>query len=126
MSVVLRVDPGDPTPPFEQLRRQLATMIDSGVLADGSRLPPVRQLAADLRLAPGTIARSYQELERAGLVQTRRGAGTRVRTDAAALSHAQVAREAERLATELVTSARLRGVPDEAIRQAVERALDEP
>lgn len=72
------VDVLDPTPPYEQLRRQLADLIGSGVLAPGDRLPPVRQLAADLRLAAGTVARTYRELEQAGYVRSRRGGGTRV------------------------------------------------
>ena len=59
------VDVLDPTPPYEQLRRQLADLIGSGVLSPGDRLPPVRQLAADLGLAVGTVARTYRELERA-------------------------------------------------------------
>jgi GntR family transcriptional regulator len=74
----LTVDTGDPTPPYEQLRRQLAGLIQSAVLTPGSRLPPLRQLAADLGLAVGTVARAYRELESAGLVTSRRGGGTRV------------------------------------------------
>jgi DNA-binding transcriptional regulator YhcF (GntR family) len=69
---------GDPTPPYEQLRRQLAGLIRGGVLAPGERLPPLRQLAGDLGLAVGTVARTYRELEVAGLVVSRRGGGTRV------------------------------------------------
>lgn len=72
------VDDLDPTPPFEQLRRQLADLIGNGVLGPGDRLPPVRQLAADLGLAAGTVARTYRELEQAGYVRSRRGGGTRV------------------------------------------------
>lgn len=72
------VDVLDPTPPYEQLRRQLADLIGSGVLSPGNRLPPVRQLAADLGLAAGTVARTYRELEQAGYVRSRRGGGTRV------------------------------------------------
>jgi GntR family transcriptional regulator len=72
------VDVLDPTPPYEQLRRQLADLIGSGVLSAGDRLPPVRQLAADLGLAAGTVARTYRELELAGYVRSRRGGGTRV------------------------------------------------
>ena len=72
------VDVLDPTPPYEQLRRQLADLIGSGVLGPGDRLPPVRQLAADLGLAAGTVARTYRELEQAGYVRSRRGGGTRV------------------------------------------------
>ena len=72
------VDVLDPTPPYEQLRRQLADLIGSGVLTPGDRLPPVRQLAADLGLAAGTVARTYRELEHDGYVRSRRGGGTKV------------------------------------------------
>ena len=78
------VDVLDPTPPYEQLRRQLADLIGSGVLSPGDRLPPVRQLAADLGLAVGTVARTYRELELAGYVRSRRGGGTKVATTAPA------------------------------------------
>ncbi|MFL6079916.1 MAG: GntR family transcriptional regulator [Ornithinibacter sp.] len=88
------VDVLDPTPPYEQLRRQLADLIGSGVLGPGDRLPPVRQLAADLGLAVGTVARSYRELEQAGYVRSRRGGGTRVATTASSPPTPQRALEA--------------------------------
>ena len=77
----LTVDPSDPTPPYEQLRRQLVELIATGRLAGGDRLPPVRQLAGDLGLANGTVARTYRELESSGHLVTSRGAGTRVAKD---------------------------------------------
>lgn len=78
MSPHLSLDPDDPTPPYEQLRRQLADLITAGQLAPGDRLPPLRQLAGDLALAVGTVARTYRELEHDGLLTTSRGGGTRV------------------------------------------------
>ena len=78
MSAHLSLDPDDPTPPYEQLRRQLADLITAGQLAPGDRLPPLRQLAGDLALAVGTVARTYRELEHDGLLTTSRGGGTRV------------------------------------------------
>lgn len=74
----LVVSTDDPTPPYEQLRRQLVDLIGAGALGPGQRLPPLRQLAADLGLAVGTVARTYRELEAAGLVRSRRGGGTKV------------------------------------------------
>src|SRR4029079_7006454 len=59
------VDVLDPTPPYEPLRRQLADLIGSGVLSPGDRLPPVRQLAADLGLAARTLPRTLRELQQA-------------------------------------------------------------
>lgn len=76
---MITVDDSNPTPPFEQIRSQLSAQIMIGVLADGDRLPSVRQLAGDLGLAPGTVARAYATLEADGLIESRRGAGTRVR-----------------------------------------------
>jgi DNA-binding transcriptional regulator YhcF (GntR family) len=76
--VALVVRAGDPLPPYEQVRRQLEHLIRSGTLRPGRRLPPLRQLAGDLGVAVGTLARAYRELEQAGLVVSRRAAGTRV------------------------------------------------
>jgi DNA-binding transcriptional regulator YhcF (GntR family) len=67
-------------PPYEQIRSQIATMAASGVLPEGFRLPSIRQLAGDLGLAPGTVARAYRELESSGVVVSRAGRGTTIST----------------------------------------------
>lgn len=96
------VEVGAAEPPYEQVRRQIAGHIMSGALADGSRLPTIQALAADLGLAGNTVGRAYKELEAAGLVRTRRRVGTvvtRPRADgdlALALSAASYARDAMR------------------------------
>jgi DNA-binding transcriptional regulator YhcF (GntR family) len=77
---VITVDTTSPMPPFEQVRAQLATQIADGALVPGTRLPTVRRLADDLGLAVNTVARSYRELEAAGLVETRGRGGTVVTT----------------------------------------------
>lgn len=79
---MITVDDNNPMPAFEQIRSQLANLILLGALATDERLPSVRQLAADLQVAPGTVARAYTALENEGLVTTGRGAGTRVRLQA--------------------------------------------
>ena len=73
------LDDDDATPPFEQIRSQLANHIRAGTLEGGYRLPSVRQLAADLRVAAGTVARAYTALEADGLIESSRSSGTRVR-----------------------------------------------
>ncbi len=73
---MLSVDPGLPTPPFEQLKGQIAAARASGEFPAGHRLPPVRHLAAELGLAPNTVARAYRELEADGLIETRGRAGS--------------------------------------------------
>ena len=103
------VDVLDPTPPYEQLRRQLADLIGSGVLSPGDRLPPVRQLAADLGLAAGTVARTYRELEQSGYVRSRRGGGTRVAP--APPSTVTPQRALEEAAAAYLDRARVLGIP---------------
>jgi GntR family transcriptional regulator len=78
--VIIEVDSNGATPPYEQIRGQIATMIGAGTLPTGTQLPTIRQLAGDLDVAPGTVARAYTELERAGLVTSRRRRGTVVAT----------------------------------------------
>lgn len=74
--MILRVEPDSHVPPYEQIRSQIATMASSGVVSEGSRLPSIRQLASDLGLAGGTVARAYRELEREGVIATRGRHGT--------------------------------------------------
>lgn len=77
---MITVDPLDPSGPAEQIRAQLAALIQSGELTAETKLPTVRQLAGDLRVAAGTVAKAYKELEAEGLVRTGRANGTRVNT----------------------------------------------
>ena len=123
MTVELRLDPDESTPPYEQLRRQLSAVIQSGTLAPQTRLPTVRQLAADLGVAAGTVMRAYAALEGEGLVVTRRGGGTAVSDAPPALSDEERVRRLAALATSLVVHARGLGATDVEIRRAVERQL---
>lgn len=78
MSASVHVDPADRTPASEQIRQQLASLIRSGTLPGDTRLPSVRQLAGDLDVAAGTVAKAYAALDGEGLVTTSRSRGTRV------------------------------------------------
>jgi DNA-binding transcriptional regulator YhcF (GntR family) len=72
------------TPLVEQIRDQIRGLITAGVLAAQQRLPSVRQLASDLKVAPGTVAKAYRTLEEEGVLVTKIGSGTRVSADASA------------------------------------------
>src|SRR6202051_5363466 len=74
--MILRVDASSAVPPYEQIRSQLATIIATGLLRAGQRLPSIRQLAADLGLAGGTVARAFRELEQGGFIISRGRHGT--------------------------------------------------
>ncbi|MEE6286429.1 GntR family transcriptional regulator [Georgenia sp. MJ173] len=68
--------------PAEQIRGQIRGLVATDQLPAGERLPSVRQLAKDLGVAPGTVAKAYRLLEGEGLLQTRVGGGTRVHPQA--------------------------------------------
>ena len=73
------VDSTSPTPIYAQLDRSIRTAIATGELGVGAQLPTVRQLAVDLAVNANTVARVYAQLERDGMLETRRGVGTFVR-----------------------------------------------
>src|ERR1044071_1998875 len=79
MSVAFNIDARHPTPLYHQLERSIRFAIATGKLRAGDQLPTVRQMAVDLRINANTVAKVYAELERAGVVETRRGVGTFVR-----------------------------------------------
>lgn len=109
---VIDVNTESSVPPYEQVRTQLARQINDRTLAVGTRLPTVRRLATDLGLAANTVARSYRELEEAGLLETRGRAGTFVS------AAGEQSRERARLAAEeYVATTRTLGLDaDEALR----------
>ena len=72
----ISIDPQDATPIYAQLERALRAAIATGRMQPGEQLPTVRQLAVDLRVNANTVARVYAELERAGVIETRRGVGS--------------------------------------------------
>ena len=79
MMEAFNIDARDPTPLYAQLERAIRFAIATGRLAVGDQLPTVRQLAVNLRINANTVAKVYAELERGGVVETRRGVGTFVR-----------------------------------------------
>jgi GntR family transcriptional regulator len=73
---LVTVDTRDATPIYAQLERGLRAAIAARRLQPGDQLPTVRELAVDLRINANTVARVYAELERAGVIETRRGVGS--------------------------------------------------
>ena len=114
----ITVDPGSPTPPYEQVRLRIAALAAEGTLAAGTKLPPVRALAATLGLAANTVARAYRELEAAGLVETRGRLGTVVTSRAAGTSV-----QAQQAADTYVARTRALGIPPETALALVQAAL---
>jgi GntR family transcriptional regulator len=88
------VDAASGVAPWRQVRDQLLHLVRTGVLPVGARLPTIRQLAGDLGLAAGTIARVYRELEAVGVLHTARRQGTVVAAVPASAGDAALAEAA--------------------------------
>jgi len=97
---IVSIDPRDRTPIYAQLERGLRAAIATRRLAPGDQLPTVRQLAVTLRVNANTVARVYSELERAGVIVTRRGVGSFI---AATPAQAHPPRQHERRLRSFVT-----------------------
>lgn len=118
---MITLDPASPVPPYEQVRAGFAQRITDRSLPVGTKLPTVRALAAELGLAVNTVARSYRELEEAGLVETRGRAGTFVAS--AGNRPRELVQEA---AATYATLCRRYTIPaDEAV-AIIQAALDKP
>ena len=118
MAVMITLDAGSPKPPFEQICDQVAARIRCGDLAVGERLPSVRALAAQLGIAPNTVAKAYTQLEQAGLVEGRGRSGTHVSAGA------DTAREyAVRAAAEFAHQVRSLGLDEDELLAIARAAL---
>ncbi len=120
------IDPNSHVPVFKQIAEHIRTGIAAGAYQPGDGLPSQRALAVEMVVNPNTVQRAYEELEREGLVHTRRGVGLFVarRGDSSARSRSRAAvRAALAEAVRLGLAAGL--APDE-IRELLESALPQP
>ena len=119
MSFRIRLASNSPLPLFTQVVQQVRRGVARGDLRPGDQLPTVRELAEELVVNPNTIAKSYQELEKAGLLLTRRGAGTFVAEATCVLSAA----ERERILAEKIDACLTEAVHLGLTRKMVEHAF---
>lgn len=120
----MTVDNESTTALFEQVRTQIATAVAAGQLSAGTKLPTVRRLAADLGLAPHTVARAYRELETDAVIATRGRLGTFVRSEVVdeSATHSSVGDTARVAAAEYVHAVRRLGLSTPEALRLVENA----
>jgi GntR family transcriptional regulator len=76
MALLLDINSADPMPIYAQLEQGIRGLIARGKLAEGDQLPTVRQMAVELKINANTVAKVYAELERDGILASKRGVGT--------------------------------------------------
>lgn len=110
-------------PIWDQIVAQVTFGIASGSLEVGELIPSVRELAEKLGVHPNTVARAYQELERNGVVISRRGRGMEVSPDAPILCRQERQGILRKRLREVLREAVSSALPIEEIRRLVDEEL---
>ena len=104
--MIVRVHPASGVPIYLQIESQVKHAVAAGALKQDDPLPPVRKLAAEVRVNPNTVARAYQNLERDGVIRTVPGGGCYVNGQSPGLLKSEKLRRLQPLALQLAVEAR--------------------
>ena len=121
--MLLRPNPSSGVPIYLQLMEQVTHAIETGELRPGEQLPGIRPLAEDLVINPNTVAKAYRELEHAGIIELRQGAGAFVAANAQMQRLAEKMKAAQAILAATIAKLRSQGVTDAEIRRLVEAEL---
>ena len=118
MDIIIR-NTGE-TPIYDQITRQVKTLILTGVLGEGEPLPSMRALAKDLRISVITTKRAYEELEREGFITTVPGKGCFVAPRNLELARENALRQVEEYLQKAVECAKLGGIAAGEVRETLD------
>jgi GntR family transcriptional regulator len=121
--MLFRPNPSSGVPIYLQLMEQVKHAIETGALRPGEQLPGIRPLAEELVVNPNTVAKAYRELEHAGVVELRQGAGAFVTEKVRPKEAADALRAGQAVVAGAVEKLRARGITDEEIRRLFEAEL---
>ena len=121
--VEFRVDRGSGVPAYLQLAQQVREALRLGWLTPGDKLPPVREVVVTSGVNPNTVLKAYRELEFAGLVEARPGAGTFVKASLGSADRESLSRLYDELA-QWLARARESGLEDEDVYALLRTALE--
>jgi GntR family transcriptional regulator len=115
-----QINPGDELPIYRQIMRQVIDAVASAQLRPGDKLPSHRELSLDLVIAPLTVKKAYDELERDGYIQTLRGQGTFVGDRARTLTSAARLERLRPLVQRLLNEAALLKLEPKQVQRLIE------
>jgi GntR family transcriptional regulator len=110
-------------PIYEQIVNQVIFGVAAGTLEVGALIPSVRDLARSLLVHPNTVARAFQELEKKGVLETRRGRGMEVAAEAPALCREERQKIVRGRIREVLREAASSALPAEDVRRLVDEEL---
>ena len=122
---MFHVDPHSNVPVFEQIVHEVKASVASGTLRPGEPIPSVRKLAVDLVVNPNTVAKAYRDLEREGVIYTKKGLGLFVSEGVEPACQDEMLDRFRTEAGRLVRQARRAGIPPKALSETFRQILDD-
>jgi GntR family transcriptional regulator len=119
-----QVDPANGVAIFDQVVRQVKFAVARGAIRPGNMVPSVRELAKELAINPNTVARAYQQLQSDGVLESVRGMGMEVASDAVKLCRAERQKIVQSRLRQALSEALQSGLEAEELRSLVERELN--
>ena len=123
--MLFEIEPRSPKSIYQQIRDRVKRDIAAGILRSGDRLPPIRDVAADLRVNRNTVARAYQELERDGIIITRAGSGSFVADSQSDLQLRERLRVLDEKITDLLVEAFHFQIDPERVVEMVKKRIEQ-
>ena len=117
----LRIATDNGVPIYRQIVNQIQYLVAANRLHPGDEVPSIRRLAQDLLINPNTVARAYRELETAGLLQSRQGAGTTVVANPSPLNRREKIRILAERADGLLAEARQLGISVDDLKELLDK-----
>ena len=125
MVLLIEIDAKSGVPVYIQLKEGLKLLILKGIYAQGAKLPTVRQMAVELRINSNTVARSYSELEREGIISTQQGRGTFVCTIPTGMENNEKEKELDKLLEKFITDTLSLGFNEEYVLEKLANKIKE-
>lgn len=118
----MSINPNSPVPVYLQIADYIRGVVAAGVYRSGEAIPSVRALALDLTVNPNTVQRAFEELEREGLIEVRKGLGMFVAKNGVSAALAQSEQAMHGAFVQAIRGGRAARIPSKRIRAAFDAA----
>lgn len=118
----MSINPNSSVPVYLQIADHIRGAVAAGVYRSGEAIPSVRTLALDLTVNPNTVQRAFEELEREGLIEVRKGLGMFVSKNGVSAALAQSEQAMQGAFVQAIRGGRAARIPAKRIRAAFDAA----
>ena len=113
----IKIDSNSGVAPYMQIIKQVKYLVACGALKAGDQLPPIRDLAMQLRINPNTVARAYRELRYEKIITSKWGGGTFISDDVKQIAESEKKKIVDEIFDQAIHQATILGFTEEEIIQ---------